>query len=677
MKKYLTFIAAALLTACSSEELAEQGAVRQDADGTALTFSVYTPRAVTRAGQDSTITTASLKSGRHKDAGFGVFAYYTAGESFNVNATPNFMYNQQVKYSGGRWAYEPVKYWPNEVGAMTGADDVDRVSFFAYAPYVAVNATTGVPQGDALKNITRVSTSNDKGNPQIAYSVDTDPKTSVDLLWGVADSTANTAASKYTPLYSNAGVALTPGLPLLNLVKPAKADDAVSFCLRHALAKVKFTIDYGADVSFAAGTAPANSDSINAAETRVYVRSVTLGGFALQGVLDLNNSEAAKPAWLSTDGSSILDCSADLTFHDGRRDGREGTTNGKAPEANALLNAAIIENATAGAPVTAWPADKSVGVTAKPQPLFAGDATVNDGFFYVIPRNAGQGVDMEIAYDVLTIDPKVAGRLADNATPGKMVQQVLSQASIFGADIDIEAGKAYEVHIHLGMNSIKVVAELVSWDAAGNTDVDLPENSGSSDSGSSVTPPTYSLLSAAAETDCGKVVCASGHLHDAKTAVPAGCTAVGILGKVTSTGHGLILALQNAISQTFDTIFGWANVTYADTKLRVLPDDAARGKQLTSYTALGATAVSNWAVAPKSDYEAIFTNLGSTARYWDGQPYDDNVNAYITGAGGTALSGEYWSASWKDDYKAWAFYSVYWNPYRNGERCWVRPVLGF
>ena len=51
--------------------------------------------------------------------------------------------------------------------------------------------------------------------------------------------------------------------------------------------------------------------------------------------------------------------------------------------------------------------------------------------------------------------------------------------------------------------------------------------------------PTYTLLSAATTSDYGKVVCAAGHLHDAKTAVPDGCTAVGILGKVTTTGHGL------------------------------------------------------------------------------------------------------------------------------------------
>ena len=55
-------------------------------------------------------------------------------------------------------------------------------------------------------------------------------------------------------------------------------------------------------------------------------------------------------------------------------------------------------------------------------------------------------------------------------------------------------------------------------------------------------------LSEATSGDIGRVVCAAGHLHYAKTAVPYGCTAVGILGKVTETGHGLILALSTVLS---------------------------------------------------------------------------------------------------------------------------------
>ena len=188
----------------------------------------------------------------------------------------------------------------------------------------------------------------------------------------------------------------------------------------------------------------------------------------------------------------------------------------------------------------------------------------------------------------------------------------------------------------------------------------------------------YTPISAATTSDYGKVVCAAGHLHTAKTAVPAGCTAVGILGKVTTTGHGLILALKDATSQNWNTINGWESVTtYAGTTLKVLPDDDARGTNLTSYTTLGTTAVSNWAVAQKSDYVAIFTNLGSTTGDSNGKTYDANVNAYITtGVGGTEISGYYWSATDRGNH-AWLFLSDYWYEYDLTYSHSVRPVLAF
>ena len=190
----------------------------------------------------------------------------------------------------------------------------------------------------------------------------------------------------------------------------------------------------------------------------------------------------------------------------------------------------------------------------------------------------------------------------------------------------------------------------------------------------------YTLLSAATTSDYGKVVCAAGHLHDAKTAVPTGCTAVGILGKVTETGHGLILALQNATEQEWETINGWTSVTtYAGTTLKVLPDDDARGS-LTSYTKLGETAVSNWAVAQKSDYEAIFENLGSTqSDGFNGTTYDDNVNDFITtGVDGLAILGFYWSATEESDYnQSWNFYNYCWTINGKSTTYNVRPVLGF
>ena len=185
------------------------------------------------------------------------------------------------------------------------------------------------------------------------------------------------------------------------------------------------------------------------------------------------------------------------------------------------------------------------------------------------------------------------------------------------------------------------------------------------------------MLNAATTENIGMVVCAAGHLHDAKTAVPAGCTAVGILGKVTTTGHGLILALSDATSQTWNTINGWTSASYAGTTLKVLPDNA-RGTNLTSYTTLGETTVSDWAVAQKSDYEAIFTNLGSTTGDSDGMTYDGNVNAYITtGVGGTAITDVYWSATYRQGNICWSFDYISWGNYNKTDNLRVRPVLGF
>ena len=194
------------------------------------------------------------------------------------------------------------------------------------------------------------------------------------------------------------------------------------------------------------------------------------------------------------------------------------------------------------------------------------------------------------------------------------------------------------------------------------------------------------LSSATAEWDLGAVACSDGNLYMEKKAAPAGKTAVGIVGKVTETGHGLILALQDASNQTWDIINGWDSVTtYAGTTLKLLPDEA-RGS-LTSYFWLTRSVsdlipVSNWCVAQKSDYEEIFTNLGSTTNS-DGMTYDANVNAYITtGVGGTAISGYYWSATEYeyDNLCAWFFCRDYWVAHTSGVKSnsfSVRPVLGF
>ena len=187
------------------------------------------------------------------------------------------------------------------------------------------------------------------------------------------------------------------------------------------------------------------------------------------------------------------------------------------------------------------------------------------------------------------------------------------------------------------------------------------------------------LSSATAEWDLGAVVCDDGKMYMEKKAVTG--TAVGILGKVTETGHGLILALQDAAWQTWDTINKWESVTtFAGTRLQQLPKEALGSLKI--YTFLMPTLsdpipMSSWCVAQKSVYEEIFVNLGST-KYDGGYTYDANVNAYITtGVGGTAMAAFYWSATENDDYVAWVFDSGYWHIYFKTNSGSVRPVLAF
>ena len=61
----------------------------------------------------------------------------------------------------------------------------------------------------------------------------------------------------------------------------------------------------------------------------------------------------------------------------------------------------------------------------------------------------------------------------------------------------------------------------------------------------------------------------------------------------------------------------------------------------------------------------------------DGKTFDYNVNAYITtGVGGTAIDGEYWSAT-VSLMQNWHFSEFSWTGRMKSETNRLRPVLGF
>ena len=506
MKKLFVFVAlAALLASCVQSETLDVVDQVHKKDKP-IKFDIYTPRNVaTKAGVAGVFTNDSLKSTAtlHGKAGFGVFAFYTDNGKYDQYCKPNYMYNQQVYYDGTNYKYEPVKYWPNEYGNTAASDDMDRVSFFAYAPYVKVTPSTGAIDVDGITdvkvidklqnyNITGLTNNTATGDPLVKYVVDWFPSTSVDLLWGVASD--NTPVGSYSPIVNNDNT-VTAGLPFKNLIKEKTGvNDKVKFNLRHALAQLNIQIDAAVDAT----TTSAAVDQ----KTMIWVRSITFQGFATKGALNLNNTEVNKPRWMDYAGNDELSVAA-FTIYDGRKDGKEGydANDGAATNEKVLgLNPEIIQpgkytitnSGTLEASKLIAAQNVTIpGVTKTPVNLFDPDgidltgvsqeqqATVkSQAPIYVIPTN--ETLIVTIVYDVETYDTNLSGYLSDGVTHGSSIENKITQEIKVGTDpLKMQAGKAYTILLHLGMTTVKMEASVTDWDETNTTtptNVDLPAN---------------------------------------------------------------------------------------------------------------------------------------------------------------------------------------------------------
>lgn len=473
MKKELILVASALavLAACNrmeQEQVQEQN--QNQLTEIPVGFDVYTQRGVsTKAGYAGDVTTDGLKTGATlKDAGFGVFAFYTDNNTYDQQFLPNFMYNEHVAWNGSAWAYAPIKYWPNEYGDRAESDDSDKISFFAYAPWVEVVNTTGKVDGDAdlakwgINSMTRNSAS---GDPMVKYLVDFDPTHSVDLCWGVANGDA------WQVVNGGDFKTITAGKPWLDIERPAKIEQPLKFTFKHALAKLRVVIDADPDI-----TEHNETDAIKAA-TKVYVRSVSFEGFATKGALNLNNTIANKALWMDySNNANDLMTGEEITIYDGRKDGKEGTPGGVASNEKQLgLNPQLVQSTILGT------AGEPTGVTNVYQNLFHKDnagvyeaAGVNESV-YVIPT--GDAVKVTIVYDVETRDDKLASSLSDGQTHGSSVENRITKSITFAdGTTSFENGKAYTLKLHLGMNSVKFDADVTAWDEQEEIDVELPSN---------------------------------------------------------------------------------------------------------------------------------------------------------------------------------------------------------
>ncbi|MBQ7471772.1 MAG: hypothetical protein IJS97_05025 [Prevotella sp.] len=321
-KKYYLFAAAAAvlsLTACSSDDDAVQTKGAQTAAvDQAVSFDTYTA-GTTRAGDPvGVLTTDKMKT---PGKGFGVFAFTTNNNAdYTTTLTPDFMYNEHVHWSGG-WTYSPLKYWPNETTAdmlnATGhavSVHTDKVSFFAYAPWVETK-TGGLTSSGASDKITTsyhasetsgimaITTEATTGDPRVEWKVSADPDNNVDLLWGVAP-----AGFGYTAV-NGTDISREEGKPLVNMVKPDK-DQKIKFLFQHALSRIGLTVVSAIDQIAAGGSFDINESRVLIDEVKIY------GDFGTHGVLNLNNGTANVAKWedvvrtASTEGSPLFTINA-------------------------------------------------------------------------------------------------------------------------------------------------------------------------------------------------------------------------------------------------------------------------------------------------------------------------------------------------------------------------------
>lgn len=166
MKTYHLLATAALIVmaGCSQNEITE---ISPDANP-AVSFDIYTG-----AQTKGTITNnESTGTGIKNTTGFGILAYYTGQTAWSASGsfTPNFMWNQQVKYESSAWKYTPVKYWPNK--------ENDKISFFAYAPYSTTQTNGSESYGIKLPANSATA------KPTITFTLNTNPTNMVDLVAG-------------------------------------------------------------------------------------------------------------------------------------------------------------------------------------------------------------------------------------------------------------------------------------------------------------------------------------------------------------------------------------------------------------------------------------------------------------------------------------------------------------
>lgn len=478
MKKYLFIAAAAvaMLASCSQSDDLSAPVTQQNTEDNAVQFGTYVGNSAqsrTTGGSTGNIITDETLQGK----GFGVFAYYTGTNTYDEKQyynggaiadgnklAPNFMWNQSVTYSSG-WTYTPIKYWPNEIQngavdkqdptAQGGSSNGGKVSFFAYAPYVA---STSADDG-----ITAISANSAKGDPTISYKVGAIANF-VDLLWGTKGSTATSVISGgdtgVTGVADNSdgeahyNEALLTGKSTNADLTKQELDGKVEFAFKHALAKfggyeglkIKVDADAVSDGTLAQ-TVDGSGDATDG--TKVTVKSITITAKPKNAAGDAYYTDQAGTLNLATGQWNIT-----------------SSTGTPAAEWTYTISGTKLNDAIKD--VTGDWAAQPNGVRVAEQNVYSSAA--NEEPIIFIPGTRPE-LTVTVDYVVRTKDTGLALGYSE-------VEQEITRTITFGNVVELN--KYYKLLIRLGLTEINFNATVSAWDdAAGGgagTEINLPLN---------------------------------------------------------------------------------------------------------------------------------------------------------------------------------------------------------
>ncbi len=389
--------AALTMTGCSNDEI---NVPQQSQGNNAIEFSTYLGRNA-QGSRGTETNDASIKS---ENGGFGVLAYYTEQKNFADanNNKPNFMWNQKVTYSNSAWSYTPVKYWPTKVG--------DKVSFFAYAPYVE----------DGKDKVIELSDNSAIGAPTATITLPDDPSKTIDFV----------AAVQMNKTHDNS----------------ASANNNVSFTLKHEMTRVKVQAKLDKSVY----------DASPKHKTFVVIKNVTFnnkGQFYKSGIYTFSTDDSKRGTWAAPTTN-------DLTY----------TLNLNGVLKTETITAATATDAAAtGASAnsnykTGVKGLKLVNTTAK-------DLFKNSEYLYLIPVSADNENGLTdgkatatIEYDIVTEDSNlVKGYSCTSAT-----KTVLLPAGT------LKQGISYNYIFTIKLDEIVLNATVNEWDKPSDSNIDVP-----------------------------------------------------------------------------------------------------------------------------------------------------------------------------------------------------------